>query len=149
MLTDVCDEGLSHQRAVVENAAKMGINTSIIGISTNFRSEACEVFKDIKGFNYFCAVDQEDIQKYVFDTFDFGFFPSASNIQIELRSKDIYGFEVFGTPDAEKVENYNTIVVDNNWTVSRIQSCFPSEIEIQGDTVYTYGGLILLKLKKM
>ena len=67
MLTDVCDEGLSKQREVVETAANLHkIHTSIIGISTSFQSQACEVFKDIKGFNYFCAVNQEDIKKYVF-----------------------------------------------------------------------------------
>jgi hypothetical protein len=29
-----------------------------------------------------------------------------------------------------------------------MKSCFPSEIEIYGDTLYTIGGLILLKLQR-
>ena len=61
-------------------ANENSIHTSIIGISTDFQSSLCEVFKEIKGFNYFCAVNQKDIKKYVFETFDFGFFPSATNV---------------------------------------------------------------------
>ena len=73
------------------NANAKNIHTSIIGISTEFQSQSCEVFKDIKGFNYFCAVNQEDIKKYVFETFDFGFFPSVTNIQVDIESEDIGG----------------------------------------------------------
>ena len=88
MLTDVCDNSISSQRDYIEQTANLNnVHTSIIGISTEFQSQACEVFKEIKGFNYFCAVNQEDIQKYVFETFDFGFFPSASNVSIELDSE--------------------------------------------------------------
>ena len=88
MLTDVCDSSIGDQKEFIETVANINnIHTSIIGISTEFQSQACEVFKEIKGFNYFCAVNQEDIQKYVFETFDFGFFPSASNVSIELGSE--------------------------------------------------------------
>ena len=73
------------------NANANNIHTSIIGISTEFQSQSCEVFKDIKGFNYFCAVNQEDIKKYIFETFDFGFFPSATNIQVDIEAEDIGG----------------------------------------------------------
>jgi len=51
-----------------------------VGISSSFKSEVCETLKNAKGFNYFCAVNQEDIKKYVFETFDFGFFPAAHDI---------------------------------------------------------------------
>ena len=108
MLTDVCDHSISNYRNFIEETANVNnIHTSIIGISTDFQSQACEVFKDIKGFNYFCAVNQDDIKKYVFETFDFGFFPSATNIEIGIESEDISGFEVFGTPDGDKVRQYN------------------------------------------
>lgn len=148
MLTDVCDEDFSSYRSFVEECAeKNRINTSIVGISTDFKSESCEVFKEIKGFNYFCAVNQEDIKKYVLETFDFGFFPSASNAQITIDSKDIASIEVFGTPDSDKVSSYNQSA-SGNWTVTKMKSCFPSEIEIHGDNVYTVGGLILVKIKK-
>jgi hypothetical protein len=50
-----------------------GINLSV-GISTDFLSCLLKAKKCEKGFNYLCAVNEEDIKKYVFETFDFGFF---------------------------------------------------------------------------
>jgi hypothetical protein len=35
-----------------------------------------------------------------------------------------------------------------NYVITRIKSSFPSAIEIQGDRIFTEGGLILLKLKR-
>jgi hypothetical protein len=130
MLTDVCDENFEQYKSFVEESAeKNRINTSIIGISTDFRSESCESLKDIKGFNYFSAVNQEDIRKYVLETFDFGFFPSASNISITIDSPDIASIEVFGTPDSDKVETYRKESTQSSaWTVTKMKSCFPSEI---------------------
>lgn len=43
----------------------------------------------VRGFNYFCAVNQEDIKKYVFETFDFGFFPSSYDLDITITSNNI------------------------------------------------------------
>lgn len=85
--------------------------------------------KYIKGFNYFSAVNQDDIKKYVLETFDFGFFPSANNIQIDIDSTDISSIEVFGTPDSDKVEEYRKeSTLGSLWTVTKMKSCFPSEI---------------------
>ena len=39
---------------------------TVIGISDSFKSNVCEQLKNVKGFNYFCAVNEEDIKKYVF-----------------------------------------------------------------------------------
>jgi len=83
MLTDVNDNSLASERQFLEKAsAETGITLTIVGISDEFRSEVCEELKNVKGFNYFCAVNQEDIKKYVFETFDFGFFPSAFDLGI-------------------------------------------------------------------
>jgi len=65
---------------------------TIIGISNEFRSQTCETLKNVKGFNYFCAINQDDIKKYVFETFDFGFFPSAYDVYISVKSHDIKSF---------------------------------------------------------
>jgi len=46
----------------------------------------------VKGFNYFCAVNEDDIKKYVFETFDFGFFPAAYDLNIAISSKDVVKF---------------------------------------------------------
>lgn len=67
MLTDVCDNSIENEQVFLARASDTdNINLTIIGISDEFRSEVCESLKDVKGFNYFCAVSQEDIKKYVF-----------------------------------------------------------------------------------
>jgi hypothetical protein len=58
----------------------MNINTSIIGVSTDFRSETCEKLIEVKGFNYFCAIKDSDLQTYLVDRFDFIFFPCVQNV---------------------------------------------------------------------
>ncbi len=65
---------------------------TVVGISTEFKSSVCELLKNVKGFNYFCAVDEGDIKKYVFETFDFGFFPSAKDLDISISSEDLVSF---------------------------------------------------------
>jgi hypothetical protein len=131
MLTDVCDNSISNEKAFIQDASDTsGINLTIIGISDEFRSEVCECLKDVKGFNYFCAVNQEDIKKYVFETFDFGFFPSAYDVNITLTCDDIQSFEVFGAPDSDKVLDYNNHFKENskNYVITKVKSTFPSEI---------------------
>lgn len=59
ILTDVGDSSISAYKKFIEETAEVDrINTTIIGISREFQSEHCEKFKDIRGFNYFCAVKQ-------------------------------------------------------------------------------------------
>lgn len=67
MLTDVNDNSIQNEEKFLSKVADTNnINLTIIGISTEFKSEVCERLKDVRGFNYFCAVKQEDIKKYVF-----------------------------------------------------------------------------------
>lgn len=105
-----------------------GINLTVVGISTDFRSHVCEDLKNVKGFNYFCAVNEDDIKKYVFETFDFGFFPAAYSLEITISSEDLESFEVFGVPDAADVPGYNAgfKVPQTSFTVSKVKSVFPS-----------------------
>jgi hypothetical protein len=80
-----------------------GINTTIIGISDDFNSKTCERLNNVKGFNYFCAVEDSDLIKFVVDHFDYTFFPSAYNIEITLSCPGVLNLEVFGTPDSENI----------------------------------------------
>jgi hypothetical protein len=67
MLTDVGDNSFADEKLFIEQASmETGINLTVVGISTEFRSSVCEELKNVKGFNYFCAVNQNDIKKYVF-----------------------------------------------------------------------------------
>jgi hypothetical protein len=67
MLTDVCDNSIKGEKAFIELASQeSNINLTIVGVSNDFQSHVCESLKDIRGFNYFCAVNQGDIKKYIF-----------------------------------------------------------------------------------
>ena len=86
LLTDVCDASLSGQKKYLEELAEKTIHTTIIGISEDFQSKICEVFKNVKGFNYFSATKDEDLKKYLFENFDYTFFPATYDVKITLES---------------------------------------------------------------
>ena len=84
MLTDLGNNTFPDTVKIIENAAEKSIHLSLIGVSSAFQSQFCECFKNVKGFNYFCATNDDDLMKYIFHTFDFGFFSSAHNIELEI-----------------------------------------------------------------
>jgi hypothetical protein len=55
------------------------IYTTVVGISDDFRSDLCENLKNVKGFNYMCAVEDTDLIKYLVNQFDYTFFPFLEN----------------------------------------------------------------------
>lgn len=99
ILSDVCDQSIYQGIEAIKKAADEHIHLTIIGVSNEFDSKPCELLKDTPGFNYFCAVNQEDILKYTFETFDYTFFPSAHDITITIHSDNIKQIEVFGSPN--------------------------------------------------
>jgi len=55
----VCDHSITQGVHAIKNAANQEkVHLSIIGISNDFNSKACEALKDTKGFNYFCATNK-------------------------------------------------------------------------------------------
>ena len=81
ILSDVCDSSITYGLQAIKDAARdHNIHLTIVGISDEFNSKTCEDLKDTKGFNYFCAVTEEDVLKYLFETFDYTFFPSSYNV---------------------------------------------------------------------
>ena len=92
MITDVGDNSIKGANDFVSKASESKIHLSIIGVSNSFRSETCECLKNVKGFNYFCAINEDDLMKYIFHTFDFGFFPVAHDISLEISAKNIKSF---------------------------------------------------------
>ena len=148
MITDVCDNSLTGANNFVEKASEAHIHLSLIGVSTSFRSETCEKLKNVRGFNYFSAVNEDDLMKYVFHTFDFGFFPAAHDIELHIEANNLKSFQVYGSTDSEQVGSYNDDFMGetNNFTISKMKSAFPSEISIRNGEVHTVGGLVLLKL---
>ena len=122
---------------------------TLIGISDSFRSETCEKLKNIKGFNYFCAVENEDLKKHLFENFDYTFFPTCYDIELTIESDSLIGrtVQVYGTPDSDLVPMYNQHKKkENSLIITKMTTSFPSELSLENDTVLTYGGLILIKL---
>lgn len=130
MLTDVGDNSLATEKDFVEKVSKNDIHVTIIGISDDFRSSTCEKLNLVKGFNYFCAVETSDLKKYLFENFDWTFFPSAFHMQISIETPDIKFFKVYGTSDASKVNEYNNFAVKGNskYIITKTETCFPSEL---------------------
>ena len=148
MLTDVDDNSLSTTDQFVREVSESGVHTTIIGLSSDFKSNICERLNEIKGFNYFCAVETEDLNKYLFENFDWTFFPSCYDMEITLKSDNVRCFEVFGSPDSERVNEYNSFGKKEltEYVVTRVKTGFPSEITIHNGTTKTTGGLFLVKL---
>jgi hypothetical protein len=44
-----------------EISSQNNVSTTIIGVSSEFKSETCEQLIEVKGFNYFCAVENADL----------------------------------------------------------------------------------------
>jgi len=69
------------------------------------------------------------LKKYLFENFSFTFFPANYDIQIELiENKNVKSIEVFGTPDAKKVNQYNGYFkqLNENVVITKTQTSFPS-----------------------
>lgn len=147
MLTDVCDnEGINP--AFIAKVGESDIHTTVIGISEEFQSATCERLVEFRGFNYFCAVEDEHLKKYLFECFDYTFFPANYDVRIELESTNVACFQVFGTPDSKRVAEYNNFAAKGagKYTVTQYKSSFPSELEYKDGQVLTHGGLILVKV---
>ena len=105
MVTDVCDNSVEGVRAFIEEASKSTMFVTIIGISSEFQSGTCERMKDIKGFNYFSAIDDEDLMKHIFHNFDFVYFPIAHHVSLRLKTDNVKSIEVFGSGSDEQVHS--------------------------------------------
>ncbi len=142
MLTDVCDNSVAGEEKLIRQISDSGISTTIIGVSTDFQSQTCEKLIKVKGFNYLCAVENEDLQTYLVDQFDYTFFPCVQDTTITITSQDIDQIEVFGSVDSDV--KYATS--NHTFTVTKMKSGFPSALTLnkQGQ-VETKGGLILVK----
>lgn len=93
-------------------------------------------------------MEDDHLKKYLFECFDWTFFPANYDIKIEIESENISCFEVFGTPDAKRVREYNDFTKEQQgkYTVTKYKSSFPSELKYAKGEVLTHGGLIIVKI---
>jgi hypothetical protein len=90
MLTDVNDNSVANEKILIDQiSSEESINTTIVGVSSEFRSITCEELVEVKGFNYFCAVENSDLQTYLADRFDYNFFPCVQRVEIGIESEMI------------------------------------------------------------
>jgi len=78
----------------------------------------------VKGFNYLCAVENEHLQTYLVDQFDYTFFPCVQDTTITIKSNSIADIQVFGSVDSE----VKYAVEGNVFTVTKMKSGFPSAL---------------------
>ena len=106
------------------------------------------MFKNVKGFNYFSATKDDDLKKYLFENFDYTFFPATYDVAITLEAPIVSSVEVFGSPDSQQVPEYNKDSAEGEFVITKIGTSFPSDISIKEGEMHTFGGLILIKLRK-
>ena len=116
------------------------IEITIIGISQDANSHLAQIVAYEKGCNYYNVLNDNDLEKYLVQQFNYLCFPYAYNLKINFKSNDLKIIECIGAGDKKDKENLNEIC--------DIGSAVPSELKIVNNNIYMEGGLILLKLKK-
>lgn len=143
MLTDVCDNSIQNENALIEEiSSQNNVGTTIIGVSSDFRSETCEKLTQVRGFNYFCAVEDKDLDTYLVERFDYTFFPCVSDVKIKISSNGIKDIQVFGSPDYR----LKYAKEGGDFIITKMKSAFPSDICYnKAKQLETLGGLFLVK----
>lgn len=119
------------------------IEITIIGISQDANSHLAKIVAYEKGCNYYNVLDENDLEKYLVQQFNYLCFPYAYDIKIKYKSNSLKVAECIGARE-KKIKESN----DNFYDICDIGSAVPSELKIINDKIYMEGGYILLKLEK-
>lgn len=176
--TDMNDLSSTEFEDLISNAAtKHKINTSIIGIGVQVDTSFLERISNSQGFNYFCVMNENQLEEIVIQNFNYNYFPICHNLCVSLKSSEYELEDSFGTNfkpkpkikvNAEskqhkselggfikKIENF--IFSEKKQTEVEVTSSMDDELTVtEVSTVFAspminrhiLGGLILLKLKK-
>ena len=87
-----------------ENISNEGIFVTILGISSNFRTDLAEMTAHIKGANYVVIKESKDINKYLVEDFEYLCFPDASDISLEITTPYIKIERIVGSGKEEVEE---------------------------------------------
>ena len=69
-----------------EKISLEGIYITILGISSDFRTDLAEMTSHIKGANYVVIKESKDINKYLVEDFEYLCFQSATDLSLEVTS---------------------------------------------------------------
>lgn len=114
LLTDMNDTESNDELVLaVQKCSENNIFISIIGIGFDLNFSLTEKISKTKGFNYFSAIKEEDLDNIIVKNFDLNFFPIAYDINLTLESGDLKIEKVYGT-------NFNNKLfqLEKEWTTS-------------------------------
>jgi uncharacterized protein YegL len=98
-------------------SSEENIFITFLGISEQFNTELVEQVAKMRGCNYYVIKNEEDIQKYLIDDFNYTCFVSDINTRIELLSPNLKIEKVIGTGIKESKEK--NILGKDEWFPSK------------------------------
>ena len=86
IITDMEDSVDEQLTKFCEQISKEGIYVTILGISSEFRTDLAEMTSNIKGANYVVIKESKDIIKYLVEDFEYLCFQNASDLTLEITT---------------------------------------------------------------
>ena len=115
IITDMEDSVDEKLTEFCEKISSENIYITILGISSDFRSDMAEMTSHIKGANYVVIREIEDIKKYLVEDFEYLCFQNASNLTLEVTTPYVKIERIVGS-GKEGVEE----VTDNSgWNLEK------------------------------
>jgi len=118
---------------------KENIYTTFIGLGIDFNIDLVDRLGKVKAHNYFAVKSVQSFRKVMDLEFDYVVSPDVFNVDISYKAEES-GFEcerVFGSPGFE---------TPSKGSILQLSSSMPSQ---KKDLVFTKGGVILIKLRKV
>ena len=107
IITDMEDRVNEELTKFCENMALEGIYVTILGISSNFRTDLAEMTSNIKGANYVVIKESKDINKYLVEDFEYLCFQNASDLSLEITSPYLKIERIIGSGKEGVEETYD------------------------------------------
>ena len=107
IITDMEDRADNELTKFCEKMSKEGIYLTILGISSNFRTDLAEMTSDIKGANYVVIKESKDINKYLVEDFEYLCFQNASDLVFEVTTPYIKIDRIIGSGKEGVKESYD------------------------------------------
>ena len=107
IITDMEDNVNQDLTKFCENISNEGIFVTILGISSNFRTDLAEMTAHIKGANYVVIKESKDINKYLVEDFEYLCFQNASDISLEITSPYLKIERIIGSGKEGVEETYD------------------------------------------